>query len=166
MSEGAIRVSFLAGTVLKEDAMRFKRMIFRVTRGNTWTIIKDIDAGPVREEASPVDKKKKRASRNVGEEDDLPEYLIDPATGKPILKCVFLIVYQGGDKHTLKNKLAKICDSFAATRYHVPEVSVEFGKKKEQVLAQLAEVASVAKVTKTQLEAALEQFSAPRYPVQ
>jgi len=37
-----IRFSYLAGLILKENILRFKKLIYRVTRGNAMTIIEDI----------------------------------------------------------------------------------------------------------------------------
>ena len=38
-----IKLNYLAGVISKEEAQRFKRMVFRVTRGNNWTYMIDIN---------------------------------------------------------------------------------------------------------------------------
>lgn len=35
-------LSYLAGTIDSEDAMRFFKVIFRTTKGNNWTYVQDI----------------------------------------------------------------------------------------------------------------------------
>lgn len=36
-------MNHITGVIDKSDANRFKRMVFRVTKGNVWTDILDID---------------------------------------------------------------------------------------------------------------------------
>lgn len=77
-------------------------MIFRVSRGNTWTIIKEIE---------PV----------VDEKGEIKDLIVDPVTGERLNKSVFLIVYQGGANDMLRAKLNRIADSFGASKYGIPE---------------------------------------------
>ena len=63
--------------------------------------------------------------------------------GIPIRKCVFFVAYQIGDTEILKTKLAKICESFGATRYSLPsDLSTidQVIKNKDQELKDIAEV--------------------------
>ena len=88
----------MAGVIDKADSQRFKRILFRVTRGMTWTALIDIES-----------------ARNQQEANDL-SHLVENASGKKIEKSVFLIVYQGGSYDMMKTKLIKICDSFGASK--------------------------------------------------
>ena len=36
------KLNYLAGILEKEEAMRFKRMVFRITKGNSWTYFEDV----------------------------------------------------------------------------------------------------------------------------
>lgn len=36
-------LNYLVGVVGKEDALRFKRIVFRATKGNSWIVISDIE---------------------------------------------------------------------------------------------------------------------------
>lgn len=36
------RLNYLAGIIEREDAQRFKRMVFRITKGNSWTYFEDV----------------------------------------------------------------------------------------------------------------------------
>jgi len=60
-----IRFRFVAGTILQEDRLPFERMIFRVTRGNSYMRFTEID-----------------------------EVIVDPSTNQQVQKNVFIIFYQ------------------------------------------------------------------------
>lgn len=87
------KLNYLAGTIELSDEMRFKRMIFRITKGNSWTFFGDY--------------KNKDDPQSTQEQ----EYL----TNTPKRK-VFIIVYQGGEMEILKIKLNKLCESFGAAK--------------------------------------------------
>lgn len=84
------RLNYLAGILDREESQRFKRMVFRITKGNSWTYFEDV---------------KLRANEEVKEEEEnLPT------------KTVFIVVYQGGALDLLKSKLNKLCESFGASK--------------------------------------------------
>lgn len=39
----AARLNYLAGAIDKADGERFKRLLFRVTKGNNWTYTQDLE---------------------------------------------------------------------------------------------------------------------------
>lgn len=41
---GLISISYMAGSILKDELMRFKRMVFRATRGKALTYFEDLSA--------------------------------------------------------------------------------------------------------------------------
>ena len=57
---------------------------------------------------------------------DIDEEMVDPKTGEELLKCVFIIFYQG---KALTNSVKKICDGFHATVYSCPASKVFFLKE-------------------------------------
>jgi len=71
----------------RDDALRFKRMIFRATKGNSWIVVSDIEYP-------------KHDIALIQEEDD--------KTGQPVARgpknprSVFIVVYQGGMNDFLK----------------------------------------------------------------
>jgi len=93
-----IKFNYLAGVINKEDSLRFKRILFRVTRGMTWTTLVDIEK-----------------AENEAEQEDLNHLMGSPTDTQQ--KTVFLIVYQGGSYDMMRGKLNKICDSFGASKY-------------------------------------------------
>ena len=85
------RLNYLAGILDREESQRFKRMVFRITKGNSWTYFEDVQL---------------RANEEIKEEEekDMP------------MKTVFIVVYQGGVLDLLKTKLNKLCESFGASK--------------------------------------------------
>lgn len=92
-SSRGTKLNYLAGTIELSDEMRFKRMIFRITKGNSWTFFGDY---------------KNKDDPQSSQED---EYL-----SKLSKRKVFIIVYQGGELEILKTKLNKLCESFGAAK--------------------------------------------------
>lgn len=79
----------MAGTINKEETLRFKRLLFRASRGKVLSYFEDI-------------------------EENLKDF-----QGRSLQKCVYVLVFEEGTH--LKEKVAKICDSFQGKRYHLPE---------------------------------------------
>ena len=67
-------VHYLAGILNTIDALKFKRLIYRITRGTTLTNLMDVNSD--------------------SECDNIP--FIDPESGEVLRKTVFLIIYTGG----------------------------------------------------------------------
>lgn len=74
MATRDIRFNSMAGVINKEDSLRFKRILFRVTRGMTYTQLIDIEK-----------------PENEAQKDDLSHLLSEGKEAKN--KTVFLIVY-------------------------------------------------------------------------
>jgi len=138
-----IKFTYLAGVINKEDSLRFKRILFRVTRGMTWTTLMDIER-----------------PRNEAERTDF-DHLID-TTSEAKQKAVFLIVYQGGSHEMMAKKLNKVCDSFGAAKYGLPSDRSNYDKKLREVESQLKEAKSVVEITEKHIKSILEYFSKPR----
>jgi len=41
---GMVSISYMAGSIIKEEMMRFKRMVFRATRGKALTYFEDLSS--------------------------------------------------------------------------------------------------------------------------
>lgn len=54
-----ISISYLAGTISKEEIMRFKRMVYRATRGKALTYFNDLDASGLQDYAGALDKRQR-----------------------------------------------------------------------------------------------------------
>lgn len=90
-----ISLSFIIGVVQKEDMLRFKRILFRVTKGNIFSIMEEIKT-----EMLPIEYRDEAISKDLS----------------IMTKSFFILIYQSGEKESLTNKLTRICDSFGATR--------------------------------------------------
>ena len=90
-----ISLNYMVGVIQKEDILRFKRILFRVTKGNIFSIIDEISFNLL-----PIEQRDVKDSKNL--------FIMK--------KAFFIIIYQSGDSGALTNKLTKICDSFGADR--------------------------------------------------
>lgn len=52
----SFKLSYLCGLIAKEDEIRFKRMVFRVSKGNVFTIVEDREA-QINEQEEIIDPK-------------------------------------------------------------------------------------------------------------
>lgn len=124
----------LAGIIDKEDITRFKRMIFRVTRGNALTVFYDVE-----------------------------EQLRDPKTDLVLQKSVFFILYQGDEQSVVSNKLARICDTIGIRRYDVPsdqeQLNADFRHNEDEINTNN----EVANRTKENIMALLQKLASPRH---
>jgi V-type H+-transporting ATPase subunit a len=75
---------------------------------------------------------------------DLLEPLVDPETEMVMHKSVFMVFFAGV---AVKAKITKICDSFAANRYSIPEHHDMQMNALDQSASRLSELKAVAKVT-------------------
>ena len=50
-----IAISYLAGTIDKEEMFRFKKMVFRATRGKALTYFKDLDSAGLQDYSGAMD---------------------------------------------------------------------------------------------------------------
>jgi V-type H+-transporting ATPase subunit a len=154
VSSRDIKFNYLAGVINKEDSLRFKRMLFRVTRGMVWTVLEDIEQAEDQsqdqvEGSGPADRKDSNT-------------MIDSSSAKTKPKTVFLVVYQGGGMEQLKTRLNRICDSFGASKYGIPEDRANFDKKVDEVNAQLTDTRNVINITKNHINMLLKSFTDPR----
>lgn len=85
---GGVALSNISGTINTDEVLRFRKLIFRATRGNALVYFSDIK--------SPI---------------------ID-FYGNEQFKTVYSVLFQ--DSGTLKDKIARICDSFLGQRFEIP----------------------------------------------
>jgi V-type H+-transporting ATPase subunit a len=88
---GLVAISYLAGTIDKEEQYRFKKMVYRATRGKALTHFADIYQQELK---SYTGKIKERP------------------------RVVYVILFQEGAH--VREKLLRICDSFLGQRFDIP----------------------------------------------
>lgn len=131
-----LRFNYLAGVINTEDKERFRRILFRVTRGMTWTALEDIETDP----------KEEQADKNL-------------APDTKVNKTVFLIVYQGGAYDMMRGKLNKVCDSFSASKYAIPEDARNFTEKVKEIEEGLRDSKEILNNTRKHIENVLDFYS-------
>ena len=91
-NEEEVRLRYLAGIINSEDVSNFKKLIYRVTKGTTYTQTSQI---------------------NYNEGEQAEQYMKtfkDPEdAGGRISKTVFMIIFSGGFHNMLKNKINRVC---------------------------------------------------------
>jgi V-type H+-transporting ATPase subunit a len=92
--------SKIAGIIEDEDIIRFKRMIFRITRGNALTAFYEVK--------EPEEDVKKKSNTK---------------------KSLFFIMYQGDSAGNIANRLGRICDTIGIRRYPVPSDNIQLDEE-------------------------------------
>jgi hypothetical protein len=105
----------IAGIVNKIDILRFTKMIFRTTKGNSLVYTFDVPA-----------------------ED-----------GRGITKSVFIIILENGG--TILSKINRICDSFAAKKYPLPDYKDEYYQRLIEIDALLTDTKQLKGITEKNL---------------
>lgn len=89
---GMVAISYLAGVINSDEIMRFKKMVYRATRGKALTYFNDMDAEGLQDYSGALDRR---------------------------ARTVYVIVFQDG-LH-IREKLVRICDSFLGKNFDVPQ---------------------------------------------
>mmetsp|Transcript_8101 Transcript_8101/g.15942 ORF Transcript_8101/g.15942 Transcript_8101/m.15942 type:complete len:802 (-) Transcript_8101:2450-4855(-) len=121
----------LTGVMNLEDLNRFKRMVFRATRGNALTIAIDIE-----------------------------EPMKDPVSGLNIPKVVFIVRYRGNLEGAMRQNLVKICDSLGAHRYNIPSSSEDLIKTLAQNENDISNSLAITSKTREQINRVLNELAA------
>jgi V-type H+-transporting ATPase subunit a len=86
-----VAISYMAGTILKEEMLKMKRMVFRATRGKALSYFEDLAHEGQIDYAGHSDKK---------------------------MRTVYVIVFQEGQN--VRGKLTKLCESFMGRQVDIP----------------------------------------------
>eukprot|EP00850_Spirogloea_muscicola_P009896 SM000056S18014 [mRNA] locus=s56:709863:715649:- [translate_table: standard] len=105
-----MRLGFVSGLVPKAKAQSFERILYRATRGNMFLRISELE-----------------------------EPVVDPASGEPEEKVVYVVFFAGDRART---KILKICEAFGANRYPFPEEPAKQRQMRSEVSARLSELQS------------------------
>ena len=89
--QGMVSISYMAGPIVKEEMMKFSRMVFRATRGKALTYLEDLSHEGQIDYAGYTDKQ---------------------------LRTVYVIIFQEGG--TIRTQLKKICESFMGRQVEIP----------------------------------------------
>lgn len=133
IGEGRVDSLFatLTGVMNLEDVNRFKRMVFRATRGNALTITLDIE-----------------------------EPMKDPVSGYLIPKVVFIVRYRGNLEGAMRQNLVKICDSLGCHRYNIPSSYDELMRTIQQNEGEIINSTAITSKTREQINRVLNELAA------
>lgn len=120
-------LKYIAGVVQSSKVQVFERVLYRATRGNCHARFANI-----------------------------PDALIDPATGESVDKTVFMLFFSGTE---VKAKVTKICQAFDATRYPFPETSDQQRASSMQCEDRLADLRTIIETTAQSRAASLNEIS-------
>ena len=134
-SVSSVRFCYVVGTIATSLVQRFERISFRMTRGNAFLNVIDIEL----EEAKNGQYKDVELDENE----------------KPIKKSIFFLVFQLGGSNLLKDKIVKLCQAFGCRMYDLPETYNEFDKEIEALELELNQMLLVRKETEDQIKGAL-----------
>ena len=112
-------LTLIAGILPIENEMKFKRMIFRISRGNATSAFYSLDLNPDEyfynsplKQGSISNSKKNDLHNNINSFIDLSQK-----------KKIFSVVFTGGTENILLKKILKVCEIFQASRFAVPKNS-------------------------------------------
>ena len=122
ISSSNTNLVLIAGILPIENEMKFKRMVFRVSRGNATSAFYSIDLDP--DEYffyySPF---KQRNFYNDNKIESKLKKGIRDFIDLSSKKKIFSVVFTGGGENILLSKILKVCELFQASRYSVPKSS-------------------------------------------
>ena len=127
-----VAISYLAGTIGKEETFRFKKLVFRATRGKAYTYFRDLDTSGLADYSGTLDKR---------------------------LRSVYVIVFQEGVN--TRSKLTKICESFMGHQIDVPQAgfgAVDIANKVRDLQGRILEASNLMKLTRNRLKDYLREM--------
>ncbi|CAD8156140.1 unnamed protein product [Paramecium pentaurelia] len=136
-------LNYLVGVVDRLEANRFKRMVFRASKGNAWIVLSDIEYSRIDASLESVNlDSDKSAAKNLEKQ-----------------RTVFLIVYTGGGQDFLRAKLNKICDSFNCAKFVLPDDPQLLVQKTLELDLSLDECDNLLRLTTVKIKELLLEYA-------
>jgi len=118
ISSSNTNLVLMAGIIPIEYEMKFKRMIFRVSRGNATTAFYNLEISPEEYYFTANLKQRALAMTNFNKLKILGSESYQNVKNK---KKIFSVVFTGGEENILLKKILKVCEIFQASRYSIPQ---------------------------------------------
>ena len=118
MSSTNTNLVLMAGIIPIEYEMKFKRMIFRVSRGNATTAFYNLEISP--EEYYYTANLRQRAL-SMTNFNKLKISGSESYQNMKNRKKIFSVVFTGSEENILLKKILKVCEIFQASRYAIPQ---------------------------------------------
>ncbi|KAL4479041.1 hypothetical protein ABPG73_022159 [Tetrahymena malaccensis] len=135
--ESNLKLNYVVGTVSDNDAAKFQKIIFRITKGNSWVIMQNLEQ-----------KQQNEVQANV-----MPQ---------KIGRSVFLMLIPGQQAGFINQKIQRICDSFGVNKYQFPETPDKYEKRLQDLDNQIRDSRHLLKLTQREINDFLETFSQNR----
>ena len=118
MSSTNTNLVLMAGIIPIEYEMRFKRMIFRVSRGNATTAFYNLEISPEEYYYTANLRQRALSMTNFNKLKILGSESYQNMKNR---KKIFSVVFTGGEENILLKKILKVCEIFQASRYAIPQ---------------------------------------------
>ena len=118
MSSTNTNLVLMAGIIPIEYEMRFKRMIFRVSRGNATTAFYNLEISPEEYYYTANLKQRALSMTNFNKLKILGSESYQNMKNR---KKIFSVVFTGSEENILLKKILKVCEIFQASRYAIPQ---------------------------------------------
>lgn len=90
---------------------------------------------------------------------DMP--VVEDRAGKPVRKSIYFICYPMSDKNVLQKKLNRLCESYNATKWRLPETMELIDEKIHQLGGEVKDLEKTTTMTKTTLTESLAWLALP-----
>ncbi len=118
MSSTNTNLVLMAGIIPIEYEMRFKRMIFRVSRGNATTAFYNLEISPEEYYYTANLRQRALSMTNFNKQKILGSESYQNMKNR---KKIFSVVFTGSEENILLKKILKVCEIFQASRYAIPQ---------------------------------------------
>ena len=118
MSSNNTNLVLMAGIIPIEYEMRFKRMIFRVSRGNATTAFYNLEISPEEYYYTANLRQRALSMTNFNKIKILGSESYQNMKNR---KKIFSVVFTGSEENILLKKILKVCEIFQASRYAIPQ---------------------------------------------
>ena len=118
MSSNNTNLVLMAGIIPIEYEMRFKRMIFRVSRGNATTAFYNLEISPEEYYYTANLRQRALSMTNFNKLKILGSESYQNMKNR---KKIFSVVFTGSEENILLKKILKVCEIFQASRYAIPQ---------------------------------------------
>ena len=140
-----IRFNYICGVLKNEDLIKFQKLLFRMSRGNSYLKVLNI----------PIEKDKDGNVINCRKEDN----------GTPIQMSLIFLAYStsaAANTDVISNKYLKLADTFGVRRYTLPVDQQASEDEIAELNTEILNIIEVKKTTQTEIEELLKELSSKR----
>ena len=157
LSSSNTNLVLIAGTVPSENAMKLKKMIFRISRGNATTAFYNLDIDQDEYLYTTTVRQRGFTIANMNNKTHIIHNmeLFYKMNNK---KKIFSVVFPGGAENILLKKILKACEIFQASRYSVPRSS-KLGQELQTLSADIRDKKSMLQSIEKTIDDLLKEIN-------